>query len=233
MNRYGIIGAMESEVADLKKAMNVTENVTLAAMTFTQGTLYGKEAVVVQCGMGKVNAGVCAEILISLFHCTHIINTGAAGSLNNEINIGDVVISTDAVQHDFDVSPIGFAKGEIPYTGLYAFKADETLRAKAAEAIHAVSADTGVFEGRVCSGDQFIASKEDKRRIIENFGGYCAEMEGAAVAQVCHLNQIPFVIIRAISDKADDSEEVSFEIFAEKAARTSSLCVRYMIENME
>jgi adenosylhomocysteine nucleosidase len=170
-------------------------------------------------------------MLISVFGVNAVVNTGVAGSLNNDINIGDIVISTDAVQHDFDVSAIGFAKGEIPYTGLYAFEADKTLRAKAAEAVKAVSPDTGIFEGRVCSGDQFIASKEQKKRIIEQFNGYCAEMEGAAIAQVCHLNHIPFVIIRAISDKADDSEEVSFEIFAKKAAALSASAVIHMIEN--
>ncbi len=231
ITRIGIIGAMEDEVSAIRQQMNVTDTKTIASMEFCCGTLKGKEAVVVQCGMGKVNAGICAQMLISVFGVNAVVNTGVAGSLNNDINIGDIVISTDAVQHDFDVSAIGFAKGEIPYTGLYAFEADKTLRAKAAEAVKAVSPDTGIFEGRVCSGDQFIASKEQKKRIIEQFNGYCAEMEGAAIAQVCHLNHIPFVIIRAISDKADDSEEVSFEIFAKKAAAISASAVIHMIEN--
>ena len=204
ITRIGIIGAMEDEVSAIRQQMNITDTQTIASMEFCCGTLKGKEAVVVQCGMGKVNAGICAQMLISVFGVNAVVNTGVAGSLNNDINIGDIVISTDAVQHDFDVSAIGFAKGEIPYTGLYAFEADKTLRAKAAEAVKAVSPDTGIFEGRICSGDQFIASKEQKKRIIEQFNGYCAEMEGAAIAQVCHLNHIPFVIIRAISDKADD-----------------------------
>lgn len=231
ITRIGIIGAMEDEVSAIRQQMNITDTQTIASMEFCCGTLKGKEAVVVQCGMGKVNAGICAQMLISVFGVNAVVNTGVAGSLNNDINIGDIVISTDAVQHDFDVSAIGFAKGEIPYTGLYAFEADKTLRAKAAEAVKAVSPDTGIFEGRVCSGDQFIASKEQKKRIIEQFNGYCAEMEGAAIAQVCHLNHIPFVIIRAISDKADDSEEVSFEIFAKKAAALSASAVIHMIEN--
>ena len=231
ITRIGIIGAMEDEVSAIRQLMNITDTQTIASMEFCCGTLKGKEAVVVQCGMGKVNAGICAQMLISVFGVNAVVNTGVAGSLNNDINIGDIVISTDAVQHDFDVSAIGFAKGEIPYTGLYAFEADKTLRAKAAEAVKAVSPDTGIFEGRVCSGDQFIASKEQKKRIIEQFNGYCAEMEGAAIAQVCHLNHIPFVIIRAISDKADDSEEVSFEIFAKKAAAISASAVIHMIEN--
>jgi len=231
ITRIGIIGAMEDEVSAIRQQMNITDTQTIASMEFCCGTLKGKETVVVQCGMGKVNAGICAQMLISVFGVNAVVNTGVAGSLNNDINIGDIVISTDAVQHDFDVSAIGFAKGEIPYTGLYAFEADKTLRAKAAEAVKAVSPDTGIFEGRVCSGDQFIASKEQKKRIIEQFNGYCAEMEGAAIAQVCHLNHIPFVIIRAISDKADDSEEVSFEIFAKKAAAISASAVIHMIEN--
>ncbi len=232
ITRIGIIGAMEDEVSAIRQQMNITDTQTIASMEFCCGTLKGKEAVVVQCGMGKVNAGICAQMLISVFGVNAVVNTGVAGSLNNDINIGDIVISTDAVQHDFDVSAIGFAKGEIPYTGLYAFEADKTLRAKAAEAVKAVSPDTGIFEGRVCSGDQFIASKEQKKRIIEQFNGYCAEMEGAAIAQVCHLNHIPFVIIRAISDKADDSEEVSFEIFAKKAAAISASAVIHMADNL-
>lgn len=227
----GIIGAMDKEVNDLKQSMRITETVRIAGMEFCLGTMNDKEIAVVQCGIGKVNAGVCAQLLITRFGVDKIINTGVAGSLNNAINIGDVVISTDAVQHDYDVSPIGFAKGEIPYTGLYAFEADEHLRKAAIEAVKAVSPGTGIFEGRVCSGDQFIASGKQKKRIVEEFGGECAEMEGAAIAQVCHLNQIPFVIIRSISDKADDSEEISYEIFAEQAAKVSAAAVRCMVEN--
>lgn len=232
MKKTGIIGAMENEVAALRNAMNISEITTIAGMEFCQGTLNGSKAVVVQSGIGKVNAGICAQLLITAFGVDQIIHTGVAGSLNNAINIGDIVISTDAVQHDYDVTAIGFAKGEIPYTGLYAFKADEELRKKAREAVHAVSPETGVFEGRVCSGDQFIASKEQKERIIREFDGLCAEMEGAAVAQVCYLNAVPFVIIRAISDKADDSEEVSYEIFADRAAALSAAAVEKMIENI-
>lgn len=231
MKKTGIIGAMEKEVSAIRNAMLITETRTFAGMNFISGTLGGKETVVVQCGIGKVNAGVCAQLLISLFGVDQIINTGVAGSLDNEINIADIVISTDAVQHDYDVSVLGFAKGEIPYTGLYAFTADEELRKKACRSVKAVSPETGVFEGRICSGDQFIASKEQKNAIISQFGGKCAEMEGAAIAQVCYLNSIPFVIIRAISDKADDSEEMSYELFAEKAAKISASAVIHMIEN--
>jgi len=182
--------------------------------------------------MGKVNAGICAHTLINDFGCTKIINTGVAGSLDNAIDIGDIVVSTDAVQHDFDVTPIGFERGEIPYTGLYAFPADETLRALAVSAVHSSAPEIQVFEGRVCSGDQFIASREQKETILSNFGGECCEMEGGAIAQACYLNNTPFVIIRAISDKADDSEEVSFKEFEEAAAVRCAAIVRYMVSTL-
>ena len=225
----GIIGAMPEEVASLKNALETSEIRKIADMEFCTGTLDGRKAVVVQCGIGKVNAGICAQILVSVFGVTHVINTGVAGSLDNAIDIGDIVVSVDAVQHDYDVSPIGFQKGEIPYTGLYAFRADEKLRALAVSAGKAAAPEIRIFEGRVCSGDQFIASSEQKSRILSDFGGMCCEMEGAAIAQVCYLNQIPFVIIRAISDKADDSEEMSYQEFEAAAALHSSRIVHAMM----
>ena len=225
----GIIGAMEEEVASLKSAMQIKSTRTVAGMEFFEGTLDGKAVVVVQCGMGKVNAGICASTLINEFGCARVINTGVAGSLDNAIDIGDIVVSTDAVQHDFTVEAIGFQRGEIPYTGLYAFPADETLRALAVSAAHAVAPEIQVFEGRVCSGDQFIATREQKETILSNFGGECCEMEGGAIAQACYLNSTPYVIIRAISDKADASEEMSYEVFKVAAAARCAAIVRKMI----
>ena len=227
----GIIGAMDEEVAFLKSAVEDPRISVIAGMEFCEGKLDGTDVVIVQCGVGKVNAGVCAHTLINIFGCTKIINTGVAGSLDAQIDIGDIVVSTDAVQHDFTAEAVGFAKGEIPYTGLYAFSADETMRAAAVEATHTVAPEVQVFEGRICSGDQFIASKEQKERIITDFDGLCCEMEGGAIAQVCYLNNTPFVIIRAISDKADDSEEMNYELFKEKAAERCAAIVRYMISH--
>ena len=227
----GIIGAMDEEVASLKSAVENPQISMIAGMEFCKGKLDGTDVVIVQCGVGKVNAGVCAHTLISLFGCTKIINTGVAGALDARINIGDIVVSTDAVQHDFTAEAVGFAKGEIPYTGLYAFPADETMRKAAVEAAHITAPEVHVFEGRICSGDQFIASKEQKERIITDFGGLCCEMEGGAIAQVCYLSNTPFVIIRAISDKADDSEEMNYELFKEKAAERCAAIVRYMISH--
>ena len=228
--RIGIIGAMDVEVSLLKASMTDQKTEVIAQMEFVSGKLGSTEAVVVKCGMGKVNAGICAHTLINRYGVSEVINTGVGGSLDNRIDIGDIVVSTDAVQHDFDVRVIGFQRGEIPYTGLYAFPADPSLIEAAIKAVRDTAPEVKVFEGRVCSGDQFIASSEQKKTIIDNFGGLCCEMEGAAIAQTCYLNQTPYVIIRAISDKADHSEEVSFEKFAEAAGKHCAAIVKTMVE---
>ena len=225
----GVIGAMESEVSLLRDRMVIEKTERISGMLFWQGSLNGHPLVLVQCGAGKVNAAICAQTLILRFGVGRIINTGVAGSLHNAIEIGDIVISTDAVQHDLDACSIGFEKGEIPFHGLRFFPADAELRERAVQAARKAAPETQVFEGRVCSGDQFIAGMEQKRAIIDEFGGYCCEMEGAAIAQVCALSGVPFVIIRAISDKADESGEVSFEAFAAEAARRSAAIVSELL----
>lgn len=229
--KIGIIGAMEEEVTTLKEAAGAVKSTKIAGMEFSEGSLGRHSVVIVQCGMGKVNAGICANTLINNFGCEKIINTGVAGSLDSRLNIGDIVISTDAVQHDFTVEAIGFVKGEIPYTGKYAFEADEALQEEAMKAVKSVASDIKGYAGRICSGDQFISTIQQKETIINNFGGLCCEMEGAAIAQASYLNQIPFVIIRAISDKPDGTGVDDFNEFkAESAARCANI-VKYMLEN--
>ncbi|MBR0415327.1 MAG: 5'-methylthioadenosine/adenosylhomocysteine nucleosidase [Clostridia bacterium] len=228
----GIIGAMDSEVNSLKKAAKITKTTKIADMEFCEGTLGEKNVVIVKCGMGKVNAGICAHTLINDFACTKIINTGVAGSLDNQIDIGDIVVSVDAVQHDFTVEAIGFQKGEIPYTGLSAFPADEALRTAAVKAVKESAPDVHVFEGRVCSGDQFISTKQQRDTIIKNFGGMCCEMEGAAIAQSCYLNNTPYVVIRAISDKPDETQAVEYKEFEATAAAHCAKIVQYMVEHL-
>ena len=198
-------------------------------MEFCEGRLDGADVVVVKCSVGKVNAAACTQILIDRFEVDQIINTGVAGSLDAAIDIGDIVVSTEAVQHDMDVTVLGYDRGEIPYSGKSVFPADEEMRARAIEAVKAAAPKVHAFEGRVSSGDQFIASHEQKDSIISSVGGLCCEMEGAAIAQVCSLNEIPFVIIRAISDKADDSEEMSYVEFVEAAAENCAAITRYMV----
>ena len=233
METIGIIGAMDEETDYLKDIANVTKTTTIASMDFCEGIIGNKKVVIVKCGMGKVNAGICAHTLITIFGCSKIINTGVAGSLDSMLDIGDIVVSTEAVQHDFTVEVIGFQKGEIPYTGLYAFPADETLRAEVLNAAKQIHLDTKIYEGRICSGDQFISEPEQKDVIIANFGGLCCEMEGAAIAQACYLGNTPFVIIRAITDKPDGSAAVDFDTYKAEAAQRCANIIEYMIENME
>lgn len=228
----GIIGAMDAEVDSLKTAAGAQDTTTIAGMEFCEGTIKDKRVVIVKCGMGKVNAGICAHTLINHFGCTKVINTGVAGSLDKRLDVGDIVVSTDAVQHDFDVEAIGFKKGEIPYTGLYAFPADEGLRTAAVTAVKEADPDIHVHEGRVCSGDQFISTEKQRDTITSNFGGLCCEMEGAPIAQTCYLNNVPFVIIRAISDKPGESGVEDYQTFESRAAQLCATLVEHMVGSM-
>lgn len=230
--KIGIIGAMEVEVEALKSAVNVKNVVKKASMEFYEGNYNGIDVVVVRSGVAKVNAGICVQILSDIFDVTHVINTGVAGSLDPRINIGDIVISTDAIYHDVDATIFGYKRGEVPQLGCASFTADEKLIKIAKEAIRKGAPDLGIFEGRVCSGDQFISDPDIKRSIIKDLGGMCTEMEGAAIAQACYLNNIPFVIIRAISDKADGSDIVDYPVFEKKAAHDCAELVMEMLKNM-
>lgn len=225
----GIIGAMDKEVAQIKEMMNDVSIVSKASMEFYKGRINEKEVVVVRSGIGKVNAGICTQILADVFDVDLVINTGIAGSLNSDINIGDIVLSTDALQHDVNATAFGYAKGQIPRMDRLSFKADERLIDIAEACCRETCPELNVFKGRVVSGDQFIADKDTKDRIIEEFSGYCTEMEGAAIAQAAYLNGIPFLIVRAISDKADNSAEVDYPKFEKKAIANSVSILKEMI----
>ena len=217
MKTIGIIGAMEVEVAILKEKMEDVRIIKKASMDFYEGILAGKKVVVVRSGIGKVNAGICAQILADVFSVDAIINTGIAGSLNKNINIGDIVLSTDVVQHDMDATGFGYRKGQIPQMPVFFFNADDNLRRLAAEVCKEVNPDIQVFEGRIASGDQFVCDQDVKNRIVSEFSAYVTEMEGAAIGQAAYLNEIPFLVVRAISDKADGSAQMDYSEF-EKAA---------------
>ena len=188
-----------------------------ASMDFYEGIIAGKKVVVVRSGIGKVNAGICAQILADVFSVDAIINTGIAGSLNKNINIGDIVLSTDVVQHDMDATGFGYRKGQIPQMPVFFFNADDNLRRLAAEVCKEVNPDIQVFKGRIASGDQFVCDQDVKNRIVSEFSAYATEMEGAAIGQAAYLNEIPFLVVRAISDKADGSAQMDYSEF-EKAA---------------
>ena len=217
MKTIGIIGAMEVEVAILKEKMEDVRIIKKASMDFYEGILAGKKVVVVRSGIGKVNAGICAQILADVFSVDAIINTGIAGSLNKNINIGDIVLSTDVVQHDMDATGFGYRKGQIPQMPVFFFNADDNLRRLAAEVCKEVNPDIQVFEGRIASGDQFVCDQDVKNRIVSEFSAYATEMEGAAIGQAAYLNEIPFLVVRAITDKADGSAQMDYSEF-EKAA---------------
>lgn len=229
MKKIGIIGAMELEVEALKAQMKVDRIVEKAQMNFFEGTLNETNVVIVQCGIGKVNAGICVQILADLFEVTAIINTGVAGSLCNDINIGDIVVSNESLQHDMDVTALGYQPGVIPQLAESTFPADERMVKLAVEVCKEVNPDISVYTGRVVSGDQFISSAEQKAHLIDVFKGSCAEMEGAAIAQASYLNQLPYVVIRAISDKADGSAQMDYPTFEREAAAHSARLVEHMI----
>ncbi len=217
----GIIGAMDEEVAKLKEQMSDVKVMTKAAMDFYEGTLCGKPVVVVRSGIGKVNAAMCTQILVDTYHVDAVINTGIAGSLNAKIDIGDIVLSTDALEYDMDAVAFGYPVGQIPRMDTLSFGADEKLRALAKKVCEAVVPEVSVFEGRVVTGDQFVSDKAKKEWLVENFDGYCTEMEGAAIAHAAYLNKVPFLIIRAISDKADDSASMDYPTFEAQAIEHS------------
>lgn len=225
--KLGIIGAMKIEVDTLKENMCNKVVTWRTGMEFCEGTLEGLPAVVVQCGVGKVNAALCVQILCDCFGVTHLVNTGIAGSLCSELDIGDLVVSQDAMYHDFDCGGFGYPHGKVPGMDVIAFPADETMIAYALAAAEAVNPGHSKL-GRVATGDQFICDKAVKNAIIANTQALCTEMEGGAIAQAAYRNEVPFVIIRAISDKADDSADMDYPTFEAIAAHRCATVVQTM-----
>lgn len=231
MNKIGIIGAMSEELALIKDVMNVENTFEKAGYTFFSGTLGNKNVIVVLCGIGKVNAAVCTQLLIDTYSVDAVINTGVAGAVADGVTIGDVVISTEAQQHDLDCTAFGDPIGTIPRMDTSIFTADDRLIKAAVEAAEkTVKGKT--FTGKVLSGDQAIGSQEAKNRLKTLFNGSCAEMEGAAIAHVCHLNKVPFVVIRNISDSADESSTMDYQEFEKMAAHNSGAIVIEMMKNL-
>ena len=217
MTKLGIIGAMEIEVAILKSKLENAKVTKIGPMEFYEGSLAGCDVVVVMCGVGKVHAAMCTQVLCSHFGVTHIVNTGVAGSLDAELDICDVLVSTDAIQHDMDVVHLGYDVGKVPGLDTTAFPADEKLMKLAFDASESIRPGHTKL-GRVATGDQFVCSDEQKAKIIANTGASCTEMEGGSIAQTAYVNQVPFVILRAISDKADGSAELDYPPFEKQAA---------------
>ncbi|QUI25574.1 5'-methylthioadenosine/adenosylhomocysteine nucleosidase [Vallitalea pronyensis] len=225
----GIIGAMDEEVDVLKEQMEVACIEEQASLAFYVGKLFGQQAVVVRCGIGKVNAAICTQIMIDKFNVDMVINTGVAGALSHTLNIGDIVISKDTLQYDMDATGFGYKLGEIPRMDESCFVADACLVALAQKASESIDTETNVFVERIVTGDQFISDSDKKEALIKTFGGFCTEMEGASIGQVCYLNKMPYVVIRSISDKADQSAEMNYAEFVEVAVHNSTKMIEGML----
>lgn len=228
MKKIGLIGAMDEEVDILKHEMNIKDIVMRGKMDFYSGKLEDTDVVLVRSGIGKVNAAMAAQILISEFNVDYIINTGVAGGLKCGIGVGDIVISSDALEHDFDTTAFGYEPGVIPRMDTSIFKADERLVQIAKKAAED-NIEGKVVVGRIISGDKFVSSKEEVKKLGGMFKGYAVEMEGASIAHVAYLNDVSFVIIRSISDNADDNATIDFNSFVLKAAKISSNIVKEML----
>ena len=232
--KIGIIGAMDVEVEHLKAELADARTECVAGTDYCSGSLGEKDVVVVKCGIGKVNAGICAQVLADHFGCTHLVNTGVAGSLDAaRLDIGDLVVSTDCVEHDFTVAPLGYAPGLIPGRENPEFVADAALRDAALAAAAAVAPEVRALPGRVASGDQFISAEEDRRRIVDTFGALCCEMEGAAIAQAAEANDVPFVVVRAISDKpGSEGQAMDYATFERASAERCAKIVEHLVASL-
>lgn len=230
MKTIGIIGAMEEEVSQIKAKMDIISTKNIVGADFYLGKMSGKSIILVRCGIGKVNAAICTQILIDLYAVDYCINIGVAGGINKELRIGDIVVSKDAVHHDFDTTAFGDPIGMISRLNERFFAADEELIKAAEDTGKNILKEKNILVGRVASGDQFIAGDEAKAKIAANTKADCVEMEGAAIAQTCYLNRIPFVIIRSISDNADNKADNNFEKFVVEVALNSSMMVEEMVK---
>lgn len=233
MSVIGVIGAMDEELKYLKKELKSRRNIEFAKMEFSLAVMGKNEIALVRSGIGKVNAAICAQVLIDEFGAEAIINTGAAGAVDRSLDIGDIVISGDLVEHDFDTSGLGDPVGQIPRMDTFSFKADEKLVKIAVDAGKKVMQGRHVMVGRIVSGDQFICSEEKIASLGKAFDAAAVEMEGAAVGHTCYVNGIPFVVIRSISDKADKSAVVDFPAFVHDASKYSSEMVLEMLSKLK
>ncbi|WP_313339762.1 5'-methylthioadenosine/adenosylhomocysteine nucleosidase [Sedimentibacter sp.] len=229
--KIGILGAMEIEVQELIENMENIEKETISQITFYSGTLQGKNVIVARCGVGKVHASICAQTMILKYAPDAIINTGVAGSLSSDLDIADLVISDNVVQHDFDTSAFGDPKGFLSGINLVKIPCPQDLVRKIKKSADTIEG-TNVTVGTIASGDQFICSSERKDFIVDNFDALCAEMEGAAIGQVCYINNVDFCIVRAMSDKANGSAHMDFPTFTQIAAKKSTQLINEFLKSI-
>ncbi|AEB75856.1 5'-methylthioadenosine/adenosylhomocysteine nucleosidase [Clostridium botulinum] len=227
----GIIGAMDEEVEILLNNIELESKTKKANMEFNLGKLWGKDVVVVRSGIGKVNAAVCAQILVDDYKVDKMINVGVAGGMGKDIMPGDVVIADTLVQHDMDTTVFGDKLGQVPRLDSYDFKCDQEL-IKLAEEACKKNTEHESFIGRIVSGDQFIASVDKINWLSDEFNAIACEMEGASIAQVCYLNSVPFVVIRSISDNANNGAHIDYEKFIPIGVKNSTNILKGILENI-
>lgn len=220
-----VMGAMREEVQRLEASLEQPISQGSGPFRWLRGQLEGQQVLLAECGIGKVNAAALTQALLAA-GAQRLIFTGVAGGVDPALELGDIVISADAVQHDVDVTGLGYPLGEVPGSG-FSWRADARLVSAAERAAQAL--DVQVVVGRVASGDTFVSSPELKQRLHASLGAACAEMEGAAVAQICHRWGVPFVIIRSISDSADHGAQVDFRAFTQLAAANADRLVRGLL----
>jgi adenosylhomocysteine nucleosidase len=225
----GVIGAMKEEVELLLEELEGGERLEYPGVTLHKGRLDGLDVLITVGGIGKVNAAMTTTYLLTA-GATQVVFTGVAGGVHPELKVGDIVVSSDCLQHDVDVTALGYRLGEIPGENL-SWPADETLQALALESAHEIEG-VNVTGGRVVSGDTFVASPEKVAWLWQTFGAACAEMEGAAVAQVCARHGAPFVVIRSVSDTADGGADVDYREFMPIVARHAKQVVRGVTRRM-
>ena len=219
MIEYGIMAAMEEEMVEIKSKMKEISEEKVRDLNFIRGKIHNTEIILVQCGVGKVNAARVTQILIDKYNVGAVINLGAAGSANDELNIGDIVIGSRLVQHDFDITAFGHEKGYITKFGVFV-ESNKELIDKMKKVMERVSHNEFRIKiGTIASGDIFCTDLKMKNKIREKFNAEAIEMEGAAVAQVCKLNNTPFIIIRSISDSPNGSNNITFVEFLELASK--------------
>ena len=230
----GFICALDVEVEGIKNQMNNKTEQTVAKITYTKGEIFGQQVVCCECGMGKVNAAMSAQIMIDLYHPDAIINSGIAGSLSKDIGIGDLVVADDCVQHDMDGTEMGDPLGQIQFNDELRIEmpADKATADRLIKACTTLD-DTAVFRGRIASGDVFVASHDRRTRIADHFGALACEMEGAAVGQVCYRNAVPFTILRCISDDFNENEYMDYMKFRSVAAEKSIRAITEFIRSYQ
>ena len=226
-----IIAAMSEELEILLKDMQLDSSTTKAGMTFNKGKLWSNEVIAVVCGIGKVNAAVCTQILVSEFNVDKVINVGVAGGIGKDIYPGDVVIATNLVEHDMDTTAFGDPHGQVPRMDTFDFKCDSSLIESANSACKKVGG-FNAFTGRIVSGDVFVADVEKIKWLEKEFNALSCEMEGASIAHVCYLNNIPVVVIRSISDNANNGAHMDFEKFTPIAVKNSTSILKEMLLSM-